>query len=113
MATKHKKMGGYITSEKNAGRVLAKGKIESLTSAFNLGGKPFSIIVVPKADVTDGIISIVSESIGLIVSCKCYAEDSAGDLPVYFHTWTEADIVEIAADAIDLDDYDVYYGAGE
>jgi hypothetical protein len=106
-------MTGYITSEKNAGRVLAKGKLTSLTAAFNLGGKPFSVLIVPVADVTEGVISNVAESIGLVVSCKCYAESAVSDLPIYFHTWTEADIVEIAADAIDLDDYDVYYGAGE
>lgn len=105
-------MSGHITNEQAAGRILAKTKLTSLTAAYNLDGKPFSILVVPKADVTTGVISNVDTNIGLVVSCKLYAESAASDLPVYFHRWTEAAIVELAITAIDLTDYDVYVGAG-
>lgn len=105
-------MNGHITNEQAAGRILAKTKLTSLAAGYSIDGKPFSILVVPKEDVTNGVISNVAEEIGLIVSCKCYADAEASDMPVYFHRYTEGAIVELAANAIDLTTYDVYVGAG-
>ena len=105
-------MSGHITNEQAAGRVLAHTKITSLAAGYSLDGKPFSILVVPKADVTAGVISNVDTNIGLIVSCKCYADAAASDMPVYFHRYTEGAIVELAVNAIDLTTYDVYVGSG-
>ena len=103
---------GHITNEQAAGRILAKTKLTSLAAGYTLNGNPFSILVVPKADVTTGVISNVATEIGLVVSCKCYADAAASDLPVYFHRWTEAAIVELATNAINLTTYDVYVGSG-
>jgi hypothetical protein len=105
-------MSGYITNEQAAGRISAKEKLTSLSEGFNLAGKPFSILVVPKTDVTDGVISNVDQNIGLIVSCKLYADATASDMPVYFHKYTEALVVELGVNAIDLTAYDVYVGSG-
>ena len=94
-----------------AGRVNAHSKLTALP--FSLRTKqPFSIMLVPKADVTTGVISNVDENIGLIVSCKCFADTAASDLPVYFHKWTEASILELPENCIDLTTYDVYVGSG-
>lgn len=102
---------GFVTTELSAGRINAHGKIASLATAFKKNN-PFSILIVPKADVTTGVISNVAEEIGLIVSVRTYQNDAAADLPVYFHRWTEASIVELPITAIDLNTYDVYWGSG-
>lgn len=107
-------MADIISSEMAAGRVNGKKKITSLDTAFKLkGNQPFSFLVVPKEDVTNGVISNVAEEIGLIVSLRCMTDSAAGDFPVYFHRWTEGSIVEIPAGAINLTTYDVYVGAGK
>jgi len=100
----------YVSESMNAGRILSHGKISALPFTFT-SFNPFSIFVVPKANVTSGVIS-TPDNAGMLVDCKCYQDDASSDIPVLFNQWTEAAIIEIAEDAIDLDDYDVYWGAG-
>ena len=100
-----------LTEPMKAGRILSKGEITSLESAFSISGEGFSICVIPTADITDGVISEATTGIGLIVNCRLINEDSASDFPIYFNQWTEAVIKTISADAIDTDTYTVYYGA--
>lgn len=103
---------GFVSDLMGSLRILSHGKITSLTAAFSLSNKqPFSIFVVPKANVTAGVISI-PDNAGLLVGCKCYQDDNASDLPVLFNQWTEAAIIEVSATAIDLTTYDVYWAAG-
>lgn len=93
----------YVSIPMSTGRVLAHGKITSLSAAFKLNGNiPFSIFVKPITG-TDDIVT---------VSCKCYLDSAASALPVVVGKWDEAAIVEIAAGAINLTQYDVYWGAG-
>lgn len=104
--------GGNVLSEMFAGRINNHGKIASLTSAFSLSsGLPFSICVVPNADIATGVIESDATNLGLIVSCKTFQGESATGLPVYFNTWTPAAIVELPASAINLTTYSVYWGA--
>ena len=65
----------------------------------------------PKANVAVKVISN-PDNAGLLVDCKCYQDDTSSNLPVMFNQWTEAALSEIAANAIDLAVYDVYWGAG-
>lgn len=100
-----------ISLEMQAGRVNAHSKLTALP--FSLRTKqPFSILVIPKVDVTTGVISNVDENIGLVVSCKLFADATASDFPIYFHKWTEAAILELPENSIDLTNYDVYVGSG-
>lgn len=84
-------------------RILTHGQITSLTNGFNLNGLPFSIYVRPKSTVT---------ATDMVVNAKCITDSEASALPVPFNDWTPAAIVELAADAINLSSYDVYWGAG-
>jgi len=85
-------------------RILSHGKITELSSGFSLGGSPFSINVVPKNTTTETSIN---------VSCRCICDKESSELPVLFYNWSPALIQEIPSNAIDLSDYDVYWGAGE
>lgn len=101
---------GYVSETMNSSRICSHGKIAELPFKFT-SFNPFSIFVVPKANVTAGVISSPDNS-GLLVNCKCFQNDNASDLPVLFNQWTEAAILEIPDAAIDLAVYDVYWGAG-
>lgn len=70
-------------------RILSHGKLSSLSSGFSLGGSTFSILVIPKNTTVD---------LGTTVLCKCVCDTEASALP---------------ANAINLSNYDVYWGAGE
>ena len=91
-------------NEMNILRILAKGQIQDLSSGFSLGGKPFSIFVRPKTVTMDA---------NVLVSCKCICDKEASDLPVPVGDWTPGAIAEISPNAIDLTEFDVYWGAGE
>jgi|AntRauTorcE11897_2_1112592.scaffolds.fasta_scaffold10776_2 hypothetical protein len=102
---------GVSTESVQAGRLVAHGKIASLAAGFDLAGTPFSIMVIPVANVTAGVISVPTD-LGIIVSCKLIQDNSASDMPVMFAEWTEGMIMSIDIDAIELDDYDVYWSTG-
>ena len=103
---------GFVSNEQRATRALSHGKITSLTTAFRLkNGNPFSLVIVPKASVTAGVIS-APENAGLIVNCTMYEDDAAADYPVMFNWPSEALFFEISDSAIDLDNYDVYWSCG-
>lgn len=85
-------------------RILSKGKITDLSKGFDLGGVPFSIYVRKKS---------VSMEADLIVKCQLICDLKSGDLPVPVGDWTPAAIVKISPNAIDVTDYDVYWGAGQ
>jgi hypothetical protein len=110
---------GYVSNEMFAGRLSAHGQITDLSSGFKLDALlPFSIFIIPKSVVSDGVIvdEIDPESdkeIGLIVNCRTYQNADTKPLPVMFYDWTPGAIMEIAADAIDLDTYYVYWGCGQ
>ena len=101
---------GYISEVMGAGRVLSHAKIAELPFKFN-SANTFSVFIVPKANVTAGVIS-APDNTGILLNCKCYMDDNASNLPVIFNQWGEAAITEIPAEAIDLATYDVYWGAG-
>lgn len=101
---------GYVSEIMNSSRIVSHGKVAELPFKFT-SFNPFSIFIIPKANVTAKVIS-TPENTGILVNCRCYQDDTASDLPVLFNQWSEAAIIEIAANAIDLAVYDVYWGAG-
>ena len=91
-------------SEMYSLRILSHGQVTDLSSGFSLGGKPFSIFVRPKLPTMEA---------NVVVPCKCICDKDAGSLPVPTGDWTPAAIVSLSPSAIDLSEYDVYWGAGE
>ena len=86
-------------------RVLSKGEVSDLSKGFNLGGKPFSVYVRSKS-----ATEIVRDT---LLNCKLICDNSFGNIPVPVGDWTPAAIVAIAPNAIDLQKYEIYWGAGE
>lgn len=84
-------------------RILTHGQITDLSNGFDLDGQPFSIYVRPKSTVTNTDTT---------VSVQCFCDDAPSAMPVPFNDWTPACIKKIAANAISLSSYDVYWGAG-
>lgn len=85
-------------------RILSHGKVSDLSDGFSLGGSPFSIFVRAKA---------LTMELNITVNCKLICDRTASDLPVPIGDWTPAAIAEISPNAVSLEDYDVYWGAGE
>lgn len=86
-------------------RVLAKGQVSDLSNGFKLGGNPFSVYVRSKS-----ATEMVSDT---LLNCKLICDNSFGNIPVPVGDWTPAAIVAIAPNAIDLQKYEIYWGAGE
>lgn len=96
---------GYVSKEMFAGRISSHGQIADLTEGFKLDAAlPFSICVVPKLATTDVL---------LIVDLKLYMDENSSDFPVPLSEWTPGAIIEISPNAIELADYDVYWGCGQ
>lgn len=85
-------------------RILSKGQVTDLTDGFSLGGVPFSVFVRPKD---------ASMETNTLLKCKLICDKEAGDFPVPLGDWTPGVIASISPNAISLDAYDVYWGAGE
>ena len=85
-------------------RILTHGKVASLTNGFKLDdGRPFSVYVRPKSSTDD---------VDVVVNAKCIGDSAASAIPVPLNAWSEAAIVELGNNAINLSSYDVYWGAG-
>ena len=84
-------------------RVLSHGQITDLSGGY-CADYPFSIYLRPKEG--------VEYADDVLVRCRCMCDKEMSDLPVAVGDWTTAAIVELAPDAIPLDEYDVYWGAG-
>lgn len=93
-------------------RGLSHGEIETLADGFSIkGNQPYSICVIPKDNIVDGVISI-PDNAGLLVECKTLLNNDNKPLPAMFNDWTPASIVFIKPAAIDLDTYRVFFVAG-
>ncbi len=98
---------GYVSPQMHAGRISAKGKITSLAADFKLRDNvPFSIFIIPKSEVAELKATEV-------ISVKLYQEDAHSDCPFTVGGWNETSIVSIEANTTLLDDYDIYWGAGQ
>lgn len=84
-------------------RILSHGQITDLSQGYK-ADYPFSIYLRPKEG--------VEYQDDVLVRCRCMCDKEMSDLPVAVGDWTTAAIVELAPDAIPLDEYDVYWGAG-
>ena len=84
-------------------RILSHGQITDLSQGYK-ADYPFSIYLRPKEG--------VEYQDDVLVRCRCMCDREMSDLPVAVGDWTTAAIVELAPDAIPLDEYDVYWGAG-
>lgn len=91
----------FVSDVQNATRINSHGKITSLPFSI-ADGTPFSIFIIP---VTDSDAPI-------LVSCKLSQDSAAAECPFNLKQWTEPSIVSIPADAINLTNYNVYWGAG-
>lgn len=85
-------------------RILSKGKVADLSNGFNLGGVPFTVFVRPKKAVMET---------NVVLPVKLICDKKAGEFPVPLGDWTPGVIAEISPNAISLNDYDVFWGAGE
>lgn len=85
-------------------RILSKGKVTDLSNGFALGGVPFTVFVRPKE---------VTMETSTLLKCKLICDKEFGVIPVPVGDWTPAAIVKIAPNAIDLQSYEIYWGAGE
>ena len=83
-------------------RVLSHGQITDLSEGYRTN-YPFSIFLRPKKEEYPDDI---------LVRCRCLCDRELSDLPVAVGDWTSAAMVELAPNAIPLDKYDVYWGAG-
>ena len=83
--------------------VLSHWQITDLSGGYR-ADYPFSIYLRPKEG--------VEYADDVLVRCRCMCDKEMSDLPVAVGDWTTAAIVELAPDAIPLDEYDVYWGAG-
>lgn len=93
-----------VSEHESSQRILSHGKITSLSSAFTLAsGYPFSLFIIPKD--TD-------ETEPIIVSVKLDQDDAAANCPFNLRCWNEPGVIEVSASAINLTNYDVYWGAG-
>ena len=84
-------------------RILSHGQITDLSQGYK-ADYPFSVYLRPKEG--------VGYQDDVLVRCRCMCDREMSDLPVAVGDWTTAAIVELAPDAIPLDEYDVYWGAG-
>ena len=84
--------------------IIEQGQITALTSAFTLQGKGFRLFLAIKGE---GVDSIVAPNL------IAYGDTTAKPCPLVAGQWSEQFIKEIPASAIDLTDYDVYYGLTE
>lgn len=86
-------------------RILSKGQIQNISQGFKLGnGAPFSVFIKPK---------VTSMSTCTLISCKLVGDTEFSNFPVPLNDWTPGAIKEIAANAIDLTAYDVFWGSGQ
>lgn len=86
-------------------KILSHGQVTDLSSGFSLGGgKGFSIFLKPKQ---------ATMLLNITVNCRCVNDNSFSVLPCPLNDWTPALIQSIGVNAIDLTEYDVYWGAHE
>lgn len=48
-----------------------------------------------------------------LIKCKLICDDAAGNFPVPLGDWTPGAVTEISPGAVDLEEYDLFWGAGE
>ena len=85
-------------------RIIAKDRISDLSKGFSLGGVPFSVYVRSKEN------TMLSDT---LLECRLIGDKAVGALPVQIGDWTPAMIAYISPNAIDLQKYEVYWGASE
>lgn len=86
-------------------RLIAKGTITDLSKGFSLkGGVPFSVYVRSKEN------TMLSDT---LLECRLIGDREVGALPVPIGDWSPAMIAYISPNAIDLQKYEVYWGANE
>lgn len=94
---------GYVSPELFAGRIVSKGKIESLPFSLPKGGL-FTVYVRPKEEV---------QNIDVLINARLYQDNEISPMPVALHFWTQAVIAELGETEGLLGDYDVYWGSGQ
>ena len=96
----------YIRESWSSNRVNLHGKIEDLSSGFNLEGKPFSVFIAPHDGSTGDIV---------LLDVRLLADESGvtSPCPALTGDWCPLSIIEISsASASLLTDCDIYWGRG-
>lgn len=94
---------GYVPTEMAVSRIVDWGQIADLTSDFRLvGNTPFSVFIRPKS----------AGGSSVVISAESYQGDGFRPTPVVLESWMENVITAIEAGSIDLETYDVWWGAG-
>jgi len=110
MATKYPK--GYINQSMSAARILSHGEVTDLSEGFSLKGEvPFSILILPAAAIDNTEVE-TPEKFAVLLNCELYLDKSESPLPVILGQWSEAAMLRIAPDALNLTDYRLFWGAG-
>lgn len=85
-------------------RIIAKGRISDLSKGFSLDGVPFSVYVCSKEN------TMLSDT---LLDCRLIGDRERGAFSVPIGDWTPAMIAYISPNAIDLQKFEVYWGASE
>lgn len=98
---------GFVPVEMMVGRISSHGQITSLAAAFSLAsGQPFALFIIPKSG------GSYADAKTVIIDCTLYQDDESGDCPFTTNCWDVPAVSEVSASGVDLDEYDVYWGAG-
>lgn len=102
---------GFVSNEMVAGRLSSHGKITTLEQEL-VFKEPVSIMVITKAKITGALVAPDTNQ-HLLVDLKLYQDDVSSLFPCPLGQWTEGLVKSIAAGAIELATYDVYWSAGD
>lgn len=87
-------------------KILSHGQVTDLSSGFSLGGGKggFSIFLKPKQ---------ATMLLNITVNCRCVNDSSFSVLPCPLNDWIPALIHKLEPNAVNLSQYDVYWGSSE
>ena len=95
-----------IETQWRVNRINLHGKVDDLSSDFELNGKIFSAFINPKSGETGEVV---------VLSLRLMGEEDNAPMtpcPIVTGDWCPLSIVMIGANASILDDYDIYWGRG-
>lgn len=85
-----------------AKRITEHGQITDLSNGFNRGGEPFVLLVKPKGE---------NPPVTVEINCKLICDRAKTPLAFPLDQWSDAVVVEIASNSLDLTEYDLFWGS--
>lgn len=78
------------------------GQITDLSKGFKLSDDAaFALMLLPKETTGNQLT---------VINCKCLCDTEASPLPVLLYNWTDAQFKELAANSVDLNEFDLFWG---